>query len=80
MCWKYYTHTVVYDCQCKLSNINQPRVISNFSLDEVNLLLEPSQKIGIHYFKNIFGVSSNYQTLYCNTCLMYFANKKKYCE
>jgi len=71
MCWPIYEKTVLYNCYCSLkSPMIPPRILRNYTLEELDLLLQPSQKYAYHYFKNFWGPYIIEKQYYCNTCLL----------
>jgi hypothetical protein len=79
MCWPIYEKSLLYKCPCTLdNNFTAPRILRNYTIEELDLLLQPSQKIGYHYYKKFFGGYYVEKQYYCNTCLLNNENKSVY--
>lgn len=61
-----YSHTVLYSCPCSMKT-EKPRILRDYTKEEIDLLLSPSQKIGYHYYRRL-GALREYKEIYCNGC------------
>jgi hypothetical protein len=70
MCFqKSYTHSVVYNCECKPYARRKPaRLIENFSEDDLECLLEREPVVEYKYFRNMFGTLTVVKRTHCPWC------------
>ena len=66
-----YSHSILNDCECvQYSEKRLPRVLNNYTEDELNVLLQPDNIIEYRYYT--FCCFSDYKILkiiHCNICL-----------
>lgn len=61
-----YSHSILYECPCSMKTA-PPRELKNYTLEELDALLGPSQKKAVHYFVR-WGAYSTQLESYCPTC------------
>lgn len=69
MCFqqKKYTHSIVYNCRCA-PHKNDARILRNFGMDDLKLLLSREHLIEYRYFRSYFGKLKVEKIIHCVMC------------